>query len=263
MKILKITVTALLLISSHAASAIPLAQENFDYANGALTGQSGGSGFANAWSGSGQVVNGMGVFDASTFDLAFRNLSNPLAPQAGDSLFMAFDFGVSSSATSAFGGAALCASDCISGSGAVQEVVFAGVTFPAADLGLAANGFATPDSGLDPAAFPSLDRVVTELLFGAGGNFTANLYVNPGGTLGAPDNSVDGSYAGGFIDLLRLGGGMFDQNQPAMTVFMDNLWLGTTYQDVILDVSEPGILSILGISLAALVVSRRRKKLID
>lgn len=242
----------LIILSSPVVNAALIATENFDYADGALAGNSGGSGFSNAWSGTGQVSGGVGTFSSGDFDNAFRNLAGALAPVAGDSLFIAFDFAVSATQANTYAGVTLFET------GGGPEVTFAGLSFPFGPLGVGSNGFAVTDPSASlPTVFPVFNLLVHEVVFGAGGIFTANLYIDPMGALGAPDDTTTGTYSPGVaIDLFRPGAGVFS-GSPGMIAYIDNLRIGTALSDVH-SVPVSGTLALLGLGFIGMAARRRK-----
>ena len=191
------------------SGAAPIASDDFTYADGALKGQNGGSGFSNAWSSSTDVAGGV-VVSGGGNNPSFRNLSSAF-PTTG-AVWLSFDWGHNTSGVD-YGGVTLFTSG--------SEVGLIGDVYTGTWLvdGAAASSV---------SSLASLKTGVVRITLGAGvDDDTIDLWVGPTGSpvdvSGAVVSTRTGLSLAG-VDRIRI---MGDSAQS-----FDNLLIGTTIGDV-------------------------------
>jgi hypothetical protein len=239
---------------SSIAQATPIAYEGFDYAVGNLETSNGGTGWAGAWTATGNTVAtpGFGVTAGShpttgnLLDLGGSNVGNfrvltssPDAP--GSTLYLSFIADVDSAdyaGLSLFEGG--------------TENLFLGKTFSAANWGIDIVSPAIGVNSTTPTSTQSL--LVYRLDFGGGttaGDTLIRLYVNP--AVGTEPITADASIekANFTWDQIRVQAGL-----NAADGAFDEIRFGTTYADVAV-VPEPASLGLAAVG-SVLLLGRRR-----
>ncbi|MEI6892813.1 MAG: PEP-CTERM sorting domain-containing protein [Pontiella sp.] len=236
---------AVLAVGTQAAI---IAQDDFSYADGALTGQSGGSGFSDAWStafGTGNHIES-GVAQSQGTGGNIRTLNSEWG--SSGTVWFTFDFGTS-----------------------VDQNTFAGLSFFAdtnGDVGRTERVLIGDRSGADVwgIAFPSggfsnsslstegYKTGVGRITLGASATSSIDLWVGA--------NAVDAVDISGASDATLTGLQLEDVTQVrfaagADTYSYDNFILGDTYTDVGA-IPEPATLGLLGVFGGGLLFIRRR-----
>lgn len=230
--------SALIFSISFNSHSVIIASEYFDYADGPLSGQNGGTGWNGGWTGAGDVASGEGA-PAFNNDASFRQLANTIGHGDGESVYLSFDINSSIDIFQAFAG--------LSFYGAGTEEVFIGKTFFDLSLGIDVTGLgALPTNGSETSA-----TLVTEILFGAA-DTTFNLFVDPVNMMTSETLSwtVSTGVLGGSWDAIRLASG----GTGDLMASFDNIVIATAKQDVLLP--EP---STLGLFVLAGVFFLRRQ----
>jgi hypothetical protein len=220
------------------ANATLIASENFDYTDGGLNGENGGSGWASAWTGNRLVENGETVGNNLT---SFRQLADTIAHNDGDRVYISFDISADFVPANDFSG--------VSFYNDSSEELFFGMTFNTDAYGINWSGLSNGENGPTPSSM--LDRLVGEIIFGAV-NTTVNLFVNPTSSLTTPvdTNTFATSTLGGSWNTVRIAGNVSNR--------VDNLSIGSTLQDV-MNVSAPTSVGLLIFATFALGAQGRRK----
>jgi len=209
---------ASLLGSAALSQAEVLVSEDFTYANGALNGQNGGTGFSAAWSNSTSVnVTGGAVVSTGGNNPSFRNLSTAFGNSG--TLWVSFDWGHNTGAVG-YGGLTLWAG--------LTEVGLIGDVYNGT---WQVNGAGASST----SALSSLKTGVARITLGAGATSTIDLWVGPTGSpvdvSGPVVSTLSGLTLEG-VDNIRI---MGDSAQS-----FDNLIIGTTIADVDAFTSESG-----------------------
>jgi len=198
-----------------------LSSETFDYPDGSISGQSGGTGWGGAWSGNNDVSGGGLITPGSSF----RALDNVITHTPGSRVYLGFDMSSNGGLDVTFAG--------ISFFNADDEELFIGSPFGDNQFGfdtVGASFTGTRLSGVTIGSTPT--RVVIEILFGET-NTTINMYLDPTDKLGTPVASITAATAdlGGSWDQLRVAGGG--------DVSFDNIGVSNSLADV-LTIDQPG-----------------------
>lgn len=225
-----------------AAQAALIADEDFSYPDGALAGQSGGSGRGTAWTGPATVSGGV-LNTGPAGSANFRGFSSNIPVTAGTAVYVRFDMSAGTAGAGDFAG--------FSFYSAAGEELFFGMTFNTDSYGINWPGRYNGNSGVSASALVA--SLVGEILFGAVST-TVNLYVNPGSALGTPNDTF--TYAtsdlGGSWDRARFA------SQSTQATF-DNLVIGTTAAAVrAARVPEPETHYLVGLALLGLACARRK-----
>jgi len=261
-------------VVSQVADADTLhAYEGFNYALGsALSGQTGGQGWAAAWGGTtpntASVVAGLGYTDSTgqqlatqegavrtnsavTFGQETRGTTYAFG-QAGDSVWVSFLVQQSPNPTLGvnYAGVAL-------GQGWTfgSDAMVGNITGTTAGVGAF---YTTTDFQNSTAVIPanSVSFLVLRYDFAASGNDAISLWVNPvlGAALGAPDASGSfRNFASSFSGITLA----YGDNRPFV---FDELRIGSSYAAVATPVPEPGSLALLLAGVAAVGVAARRSR---
>ena len=256
-----------------SASAAIIASDDFSYADGALSGQNGGTGWATAWADR-STLTGNAVVDAGdavtsgvatvfgdnsgVFDdqgTTFRTLSSSIGG-SGDiwlSIDMSFTSGAATDSFVSFqfrNGAPPATGDPTDGAQGAWRI---GDEWTGTNWAVSSNSTGASTTGT--ASTGALDTLLVHIDYTAG---TSSLWINAadGTTLGAPDASI--ATTPGTIDtvLLRAGGGGGTYRELSM----DNLVIGTLESDVriVAPVPEPFSAALLGLGGLALILRRRK-----
>lgn len=231
------------LLVAAASHASVIATEGFDYDDGPLAGNNGGSGWAGAWTGNGAIAAGQAT-DALP---AFRPLATPIDPTAGNRFYVSFDFGADGSALDDFAGLSFFDGD-------TQERLFFGLAFNVDGYGFNVTGFANEGSAVPITLTPR--NLLAEVAFLSGDTLVVDVYVDSSPLTSMPVTTYNGAFiSGGAWDTIRLSGFSFETGSVVPSVF-DNIRIGTELRDVI-DVPEPAtwLLMLGGLGLMG---SRRR-----
>ena len=194
-----------------------IVSEDFTYADGALHGQNGGTGFSAAWSSSANVTGGISVgTDPST-----RNLSTPF-PSSG-TLWLSFDWAFAAKPTenSSYGGLTFY-------SGGTERFLI-GNTWPVSGHDVwRMNG--SGSTGV--TNYGGMKTGVAKITLGAGATSSVELWVGPAGSpvnVSGPAMATASGRELAGVDRIRIGGGDFGSSNPQS---FDNLLIGTTVADV-------------------------------
>ena len=206
-----------LLGSASVSQADVIVSEDFTYADGALSGASGGTGFSGGWSSSDNVAGGV----STGADPSTRSLSAPF-PSSGI-LWVSFDWAYATqpSEANSYGGLTFY----MGGS----EKFLIGNTWPVVGHDLwRMNG--SGSTGV--TNYGSMKTGVAKITLGEGATSTVELWVGPAGSpvdVSGPAlaTASDRELAG--VDGIRIGGGDFGSSNPQS---FDNLLIGTTVADV-------------------------------
>jgi hypothetical protein len=236
------TAAALLCLSGTATASV-IASDAFDYADGALAGDNGGTGWGGAWTGGGSVSGGVAATSNAS---GFRNLATAIVPTAGQSLYLGLTLGADASSAGDYAG--------LSFFSGADERLFIGMTFDTNRYGINVTGRANTSSST--AVDTSPNRLIAQILFDTADNITVNLYIDPVGPLGVADSTYTGAVGGGNWDNVRLSS---NSNIGSVAASYDQVRIGTTLADV--TVPEPSSFALAGLALAALVGARRQRSL--
>lgn len=223
------------------SSATILASDDFSYADGALAGQSGGTGWAGEWFGNGNVAASSAV--TLPEDPAYRQLNSLISHTAGTSVYAAFDIAtpidvpltyIGLSFLNEFGG----------------EEVFIGKTYFESSFGIDWTGYGAIASG----SLATSARLVAEFMFGAVST-TINLYIDPTGyaSTAAVSFTADTASLGDNWGYVRLASG--GPNDPIQGTF-DNLVIATDKTQV--GIPEPSSLLMFLFTPLLLLAKRKR-----
>jgi len=251
---LLLAVSAALLCPAVSVHAALIAYEGFDYAVGPLETSNGGTGWASAWSATGNTVAspGFGVTAAShpttgnLLDLGGNNIGNIRVPTSspdavGSTLYLSFIADVDSADYAGFslfeGG---------------TENLFLGKTFGNPNWGIDIGG--TGVNTTTPTSTQSL--LVFRLDFGGGttlGDTLIRMYVNP--AVGTEPITADASIekANFTWDQIRVQAGL-----GAADGAFDEIRFGTAYGDVAV-VPEPATAGLVAVGLVGIAAMRRRR----
>jgi hypothetical protein len=233
--------------------------DSFSYPAGSATGDTGGTGFNGAYTGTGNIVApgltypnlltaGNTFTTASNNNGAFRLLATPIDTNTGGPLYISFLASLPQAAVPNYGGLSL-----YSG-GTTTEELFLGKPSNTNNYGYDVSGVAGGTGTNGPTASTTPALLVYRLTFSAAGE-TLNAYYNP--TPGAAEPAVpgntfvipEGSFAA-TLTAIRLQSG----DQP---INFDEVRMGTTFADVT-PVPEPASAGLLA-GVGALVLGRRRR----
>ena len=243
-----------------SASAVLIASDDFTYADGALTGQTGGTGWASAWEKRGgtntdAVASGVGSAtgdNSAVFDnqgATFRNLSSTVAATGVTwvTVDMAFSAGAHGTAFAAIFlgmGDPPATGDPTGGAG-----WSVGEQWASSEWSIGSSSYSGITASTDAAA---LDTLLFKVDHDAG---TTELWVNAAdGALGVADATAATLAPGAFDTVMFRSGGA---GGTTRTVAFDNLILGTELADVH-TVPEPSSAALLGLGGLALILRRRK-----
>lgn len=268
-----LTLGAVSVALAGSASAAIIASDDFTYADGALAGQNGGTGWASAWAN--RIGNGVGNTDqgdavtsgvatvfgdnSAVFDdqgTTYRTLASTV--NATGSVWISIDMaftagkGTDSFVSLQFRTGAPGAT----GDPTVSPGWRVGDEWTGSNWAVGNNDTTMIDSGFSTPTV-SLDTLLVHINYDLG---TSALWVNPteGQNLGAADAIAGGTPDGtpGSFDtvLLRAGGGGTTYRELSM----DNLIIGTEQSDVFNAVPEPSSTALLGLAGLAFILRRRK-----
>lgn len=236
---------AALLGSAALSQAAVLVSEDFSYANGSLNGQSGGTGFSNAWTSTTNVSGGVATGNASST----RTLSTSFGTTG--TVWVSFDWGYTSTPSegASFGGLTFYA-----GTGPESEKQLVGNTWP----GVGHDRWGTNGATISLVSSVGMKTGVAKITLGGEGANNDMIQV----WVGATGSPVDVSGAALLtasgrdlenIDGIRINGQDFSGDPGAG---FDNLLIGTTMLDVDA-VPEPSAALLGGLGMLALLRRRR------
>jgi autotransporter-associated beta strand protein len=197
------------------ARADGIVSEDFTYADGALNGQNGGTGFSNSWTSTSNVTGGVPTGNSAST----RNLATPFPPSG--TLWVSFDWGFDANPH--------------------PHAQFGGLTFfeGETERHLIGDVWDTGVWGLNGGSATSepnhggMKTGVAKITLGEGANSTVELWVGPVGSpidvSAAPMAKASGRDLDG-VDSIRIMGSSFESN---INQRFDNLRIGTTADDVI------------------------------
>ncbi len=266
------TISALSAVSAAlvgSSSAAIIASDDFNYTDGALAGQNGGTGWASAWEN--RIGNGAGNTDqgdavtsgvatvfgdnSAVFDdqgTTYRNLTSTVAASGSVwvSVDMAFTEGLSTSSFVSLQfrtGDAPATGDPTDNANGAWRV---GNEWTSLNWSVSTNTLNSTTT--TPTSSTALDNLLVHIDYTAG---TSSLWVNSvdGVPLGAADAQIAGTPSSFDTVLLRAGGG----GTTFREMTLDNLTLATLESDV-RTIPEPATTGLLGLSGLALLLRRRK-----
>lgn len=232
---------AALLGSAALSQAAVIVSENFTYADGALNGQSGGTGFSNAWTSTTNVVGGVATGNAGS-TRSFT--ATPFA--SSGTLWVSFDWGYASAPTESgsYGGLTFY------NGGSEKQLI--GNTWP----GTGHDKWGTNGATISLVSSVGVKTGVAKITLGAGATSMIEVWV---GATGSPVDvsgpallTATGRELAG-VDGIRILGQDFG-GDPGQSI--DNLVIGTTMGDVPA-IPEPST-ALLG-ALGMLALLRRKR----
>ncbi len=197
-----------------ATLAVPIASESFSYADGALAGSNGGSGWAGAWTGGGTTSSGVATINGAP---GFRALATSLIPSAGTAVYASFYLGADSSGSSDFPGLSFYTA------GGANERIFFGMNFNSNLHGINVTNIDNINSPQGATVTPRL--LIAEILFSGATAMTANLFLDSEFNQIA---SYTGSFLGGNWDSIRIA----SAGSPNPVSTFDDIRIGTILNDV-------------------------------
>lgn len=250
-------VVATFFIAGARSDAAVLAYEYFDYPDGNLNDVSGGFGFFNAWSvtGNGTVTVDDGSIQVTPTNTgntyAVRTLSTAVSDVAGTEVFIAIQAARTTGLR--FIGMELWNDSTNTG--------FFGINSGQTDWGFNAYGSLVSNNGGLAVVQGEPDLLVLHIQFQATGPGTADmirLYVNPGETLPVTPNLVHSDNANNGFNRIQLGAGFNNVTHATAEAVFDNIRIATTWAEV-MAVPEPGRALLLTAGLMVISQLRRRQ----
>jgi hypothetical protein len=239
-------ICASLLASAALSHAAIIVSEDFNYADGSLNGQNGGTGFSGSWSSTTNVTGGVAVGT----EPSFRSFSTVFADSG--TIWISFDWGYSAkpSEGNSYGGLTFYEG----GFGPGTERFLIGNTWPGSGHDLwQMNGNSSPTVELN---YPVMQTGVAKITLGTGSNSTVELWVGPTGSpvdvTGPAMATATGRDLAG-VDGIRINGHDFGFSNPQS---FDNLIIGTSITDIDA-IPEPSTALLSGLTMLAIL---RRKR---
>jgi len=247
------------MLSALPARAALIASDQFTDTESTLAGNTGGTGWSAAWTGSGQTV--------VATSLQYTDSNGAILPTAGGAVnfggnntesFRVLTAGLGTDGTTIYMSflAQITSGDYagIALFNGTNEVFFAGKPFGATNFGYEKGGGGDRVTAAN-SPVTSLSLLVYKIEFGAGttlGNERVSLFVNP--TLGTEPTtiSVSNNFPTFAFDRIRISSGL-----NAVTGQVDEFRMGTTYLDVA-PVPEPSAALLSALGVFGLAVRRRR-----
>ncbi len=240
-----LTVATLIGLASLTQAAV-IVSDNFDYPDGPLAGQNGGTGFSNAWqSTSLDVSSGIAIGNS---DSRRDFTANPFG--SSGTRWVSFDWGFASRPADdgSFGGLTFY----ISGT----ETFMIGNTWPTVGhdkWGMSGSGLSAVDN------YPMMKTGVAKITLGVGATSMVELWVGPTGALvdvsgPALLTTTNATMAG--VDGIRIGGSTFG---AGVNQSFGNLVIGTEMTDVAA-VPEPSTALLGGLGLIVAILARRASR---
>jgi len=247
--------TCAAVIGSVAISpAAILISDRFDYSDGSLNGQNGGTGFSGAWTSTVNVASGVVGGNAPSF----RLFSSPLG--SSGTLWVSFDWAYESAPTQngAYGGLTFYAGATdggfTEGPGGTERFLIGNTWGPIEDFDVWRMSGSAPTLELN---HPDMKTAVAKITLGTGATSTVELWV---GATGSPVNVSGPAMATSTgrnlegLDGIRIMGQDFGVGGPNQA--FDNLIIGETMFDVGA-IPEPTTALLGGLGLLALLRRRR------
>jgi hypothetical protein len=245
--VLLVASASFLTLASTAHAAVN-ASDSFSYANGSLTGNSGGTGFSTAWgdansniASASSTLVASGQVTCSNGDAIYRGLTTSFG--SSGTLWMGVDLQVKTPGT--FGGLLLY--------NGTSEKFLVGGNNNLQIWTMGANAAAAAGSAISDDSTTTLKRGVVQFNLDPGSAGSASLWVSQGGATvdvtRTPDATITGLTLTG-VNTLRIGSNT--------SLVLDNVTLGTTFADVGA-VPEPGSMGLLGLGASGLLWRRRRR----
>jgi hypothetical protein len=251
-------IVVLVLGIASAAKAAVVAEESFDYPAGPIAGAAGGSGFALAWEGQGDVTtpgltypslssSGNKLTTPGTNAGAFRTLASSQGAD-GSTVWVSFLANLATAdGTNSYSG--------ISFFNSATEVLFMGKRSGQGFWGFQRSGTGQGANSAEPADTGAADLLLYKIDFMAGATDTVTMYVNPdltnlGGIVPAAGPIAVNNFS---FNRVRVQSG----NLAAARGNFDELRIGTDINSV-LPVPEPALLGFAGAA-AVWILGRRRR----
>lgn len=238
-----------------SANAAPIASENFNYPNGPLAGNNGGTGWFGEWldfQGTPQVSGGQTIIDSTLGQQALRFLESPQLKANGGEVWIAIDaqmFTTGSGITQSYGGIGLYLGN--------AEQALIGKAWPGEYVWAAGT-----NQGLVPSTSSTLVpsdvfiRITFDLL---GGNDFLDVWINPAdpSSLNSQTPDISRNDPDLSFDSIRLRGGINGGLNESWN--WSSITIGSSLADV-LPVPEPSTTALCLLASGAIVAWRLRRR---